>query len=158
MNDASVPVARTSMSLSEETLDMLNRFVEEHGYASRSQALAHIMKAYIVEFKRQNASEVLVGTIMLFYWNSLPRLQKKLAELQHEYIDEVVSSLHVHLSNNRTLEVILVQGPARKLQAIADEMATMDGMIFSRLSVVTSLIPHLHPLDQLDPASREEPR
>ena len=49
------------------------------------------------------------------------RLIKQL--LQAENIDEVISSLHVHLMGNQTLEVILVQGPPGELQAIADEMS-----------------------------------
>ena len=60
-------------------------------------------------------------------------------------ISEVISSLHVHLMHNQTLEVILVQGPARKLQAIAEEMITQRGIICGKMELVTSLIPQLHP-------------
>jgi CopG family nickel-responsive transcriptional regulator len=88
----------------------------------------------------------MVGTITLFYDNSVAGLQKKLADLQAQNIDEVISSLHVHLMGNQTLEVILVQGPPRELQRIADEMITLRGIISGRTDLVAAIIPQLHPL------------
>ena len=87
----------------------------------------------------------MVGIIALFYNNSVAGLQKQLADLQVCYIDEVISSLHVHLMNNQTMEVVLVQGPARKLQAIADEMTSRRGVISGKMHLVASLIPQIHP-------------
>jgi CopG family nickel-responsive transcriptional regulator len=74
-------------------------------------------------------------------------VQARLASLQRRHIDEVISSLHVHLVNDQTLEVLLVQGPAGKLQSIANAMITERGVISGRLEVVASLIPPLHPFE-----------
>jgi CopG family nickel-responsive transcriptional regulator len=57
----------------------------------------------------------------------------------------VISSLHVHLMHNQTMEVVLVQGPARKLQMIADEMTSRRGVISGKMHLVAALIPQLHP-------------
>jgi CopG family nickel-responsive transcriptional regulator len=100
----------------------------------------------LVEHQREYGDEVMVGTITLFYDNSVQGLQKKLADLQSETIDEVISSLHVHLANNQTMEVILVQGPPPKLQEIADEMITLRGVISGRMHLIAAIIPQLHPL------------
>jgi len=142
------PVARISMSLPEELLQELDQVVEELHFPSRSQAINLMVKEYILEHKRKMGNDLMVGTITLFYYNSTPGLQKSLADLQYHYIDEVISSLHVHLIHNQTMEVILVQGPAQKLQAIAEEMITMRGVINGRMQLVTSLIPQLHPFVQ----------
>jgi CopG family nickel-responsive transcriptional regulator len=142
------PVARISMSLPEELLQELDQVVEELHFPSRSQAINLMVKEYILEHKRKMGNDLMVGTITLFYYNSAPGLQKALADLQYHYIDEVISSLHVHLIHNQTMEVILVQGPAQKLQAIAEEMITMRGVINGRMQLVTSLIPQLHPFVQ----------
>jgi CopG family nickel-responsive transcriptional regulator len=66
--------------------------------------------------------------------------------LQCHHIDEVISSLHVHLMNSQMLEVVLVQGPASKLQAIADGMSTLRGVITGRLQLMAATIPPVHPL------------
>ena len=141
-------VTRISMSLPEELLEELDHVVGEGRFPSRSQAINIMVKDYILEHKRRMGDDVVVGTITLFYYNSVSGLQKTLADLQYTYIDEVISSLHVHLMHNQTMEVILVQGPAQKLQAIAEEMTTLRGVIFGRLQVVTSIIPQLHPFAQ----------
>jgi CopG family nickel-responsive transcriptional regulator len=86
------------------------------------------------------------GTINLVYDHSVQGLQKQLADLQHEHINEVISSLHVHLMNTQTMEVILVQGPGSKLQNIADKMQVCRGVLSATLQVATSMMPPLHPL------------
>jgi CopG family transcriptional regulator, nickel-responsive regulator len=87
----------------------------------------------------------MVGIIALFYNNAVAGLQRQLAELQVRYIDEVISSLHVHLMHNKTMEVVLVQGPARTLQMIANEMTSLRGVVSGRIHLVAALIPQLHP-------------
>mgnify|MGYP003589235277 CR=1 FL=1 len=139
------PVSRISISLPEELLTELDEMVEARGFASRSQAINDMLHQFLVEHKRERGDDVMAGTITLFYDNSVSGLQKHLADLQYRHVAEVISSLHVHLVHNQTMEVILVQGPARTLQAIADEMITTRGVISGKMQLVTAVIPPLHP-------------
>jgi CopG family nickel-responsive transcriptional regulator len=139
------PVSRISISLPEDLLAALDWMVLERGFQSRSQAINEMLHRSVLEHKGEHGNEVMVGTIMLFYNNSVPGLQKRLADLQSAHIDEVISSLHVHLMHNQTMEVLLVQGPAHKLQDIADEMITCRGVISGRMQLVAALIPPIHP-------------
>ena len=138
------PVSRISVSLPEELVVDLDRMVARRGFESRSQAIGEMINQQLAEHQQQLGEEVMVGTVTLFYDHSTRGLQKQLADLQHQYIDEVISSLHVHLEHNQTMEVILVQGPAVKLQAIADEMITQRGVITGRLQLLAAGIPPLH--------------
>lgn len=144
-NGQTRPVSRISISLPEELLTELDEMVAARGFASRSQAINDMLHQFLVEHKRERGDDVMVGIVTLFYDNSVSGLQKQLADLQFQYIAEVVSSLHVHLLHNQTMEVILVQGPARKLQAIADEMITRRGVISGRMQLIAAVIPPLHP-------------
>lgn len=139
-------VARMSVSLPEELLAALDGMVAARGFASRSQAIGDMLHQSLLEHQREHGRDVMVGTITLFYDNSVVGLQKKLADLQSENIDEVISSLHVHLMGNQTLEVILVQGPPPELQRIADEMITLRGVLSGRMHLIAAIIPQLHPL------------
>ena len=87
----------------------------------------------------------MVGTVTLFYDHLSSGVQQRLADLQRRHIAEVISSLHIHLMHNQTLEVVLVQGPADRLQSIADDLITERGVISGRLELVAALIPQLHP-------------
>jgi CopG family transcriptional regulator, nickel-responsive regulator len=141
-------VSRISISLPESLLCDLDRMVEERGFGSRSQAVGDMLYQSLVEHKSNLGEDVMVGVVTLFYNNSVAGLQKQLADLQFRYIDEVISSLHVHLMHNQTMEVILVQGPAQKLQVIADEMTSRRGVMSGKMHLIAALIPQLHPFRQ----------
>ena len=137
-------VSRISISLPEELLIDLDEMVERRGFESRSQAIGDMINQHVVEHKRELGDEVMAGTITLLYDHSTRGLQKQLADLQHRHIDEVISSLHVHLMHHQTMEVILVQGPVLQVQKIADEMITLRGVITGRLQLMAAVIPPLH--------------
>jgi len=139
------PVSRISISLPEKLLRDLDRMVKQRGFESRSQAVNEMLHQTLLEHKNDVGDDVMVGIIALFYNNAVPGLQKQLADLQVRYIDEVISSLHIHLMNNKTMEVVLVQGPARALQLIADEMTSRRGVISGKMHLVAALIPQVHP-------------
>ena len=139
------PVSRISISLPEDLLSDLDRMVEARGFESRSQAVNDMLHQFLLEHKCDQGDDVMVGIVALFYKNSVPGLQKQLADLQFQYIDEVISSLHVHLMHNQTMEVILVQGPARKLQMIADEMTSRRGVTSGKMHLIAAVIPQVHP-------------
>src|ERR1700728_1337566 len=139
------PVSRISMSLPFALLKELDRMVGERGFISRSQAIADMLQRCLIEHKRERGDDIMVGTVILVYDNTVPGLQKQLAELQSRHIDEVISSLHVHLVRDQTMEVILVQGPARTLQAIADRLISRRGVISGKMHLVAALMPQVHP-------------
>lgn len=139
-------VARISVSLPEELLSQLDNMVSERGFESRSQAIADMINQQLTEHKGELGQDIMAGTINLVYDHSISGVQKHLADMQHEYIAEVISALNVNLKHNSTLSVILVQGPASKLKMIADRMITCRGVVSGKLLMSTAIIPQLHPL------------
>ncbi len=146
-------VARISISLPEGLLHQLDGMVAERGFESRSQAIADMIHRQVTEHREELGHDIMAGTINLVFDHSIPGVQKHLADLQHEYIDEVISALNVNLIQNRTLSVILVQGPVSKLKMIADRMITCRGVITGKLLMSTAIIPQVHPL----PATQSQP-
>lgn len=136
-----LPVSRISVSLPPALLEELDRMVANRGYGSRSQAIGEMVNYQLAEHKRKMGNDVMVGTITLLYDRSTRGLQKNLADLQFKHIDEVISSLHVHLSHNQMMEVILIQGHAQQLQQIANEMITQRGVITGQLQLLAAIIP-----------------
>ncbi len=134
-------VSRISVSLPGPLLAQLDQMVSVRGYGSRSQAVSDMVNAALVEHKARLGNEVMVGTLTLHYDRSVRGLQKDLADLQFEHIDEVISSLHVHLSHDQMMEVILVQGRADRLQSIANDMLTRRGVLTGQLKLLAAIIP-----------------
>ena len=136
-------VSRISVSLAPTLLGELDAMVAQRGYGSRSQAITEMVNYQLAEHRREQGDDVMVGTITLLYDRSVRGLQGKLADTQYRHIDEVISSLHVHLSHDKIMEVILVQGQARRLQAIANEMVTLRGVFTGKLQLLAAVIPPL---------------
>lgn len=134
------------MSLAEELLEDVDRLVSQRKLPSRSHAIALMVSEYLVANATDDGDDVMFGTITLHYYNNAFDLQRQMAELQYEHIDEVISSLHVQLMRKQTMEVVLVQGPPRKLREITEEFTKMRGVIHCRLMMIGSIIPPLHPL------------
>lgn len=141
-------VSRISISLSEQLLKDMDMLVEQRGFESRSQAMASMIQHQVTEHRCEFGDEIMAGTINLVYDHSTPGLQKLLTDLQHEYINEVISSLHVYLVDTKTMEVILVQGPVSKLKIIADKMEASRGVISGKLQLSTAILPQVHPLPE----------
>ncbi len=139
-------VSRISISLPESLLEGLDEMVSKRGFESRSQAICDMINLQINEHRAQQGDTVMTGTVNLVYNHSLPGLQKRLHDLQYEYIDEVISNLNVNLTHTNTLSVILVQGPANRLNMIADKMITLRGVVYGRLLLNADIIPPIHPL------------
>ncbi len=134
-------VERISISLPKSLLEQLDEMLEERGFDNRSQAIAEMINTELAEHNEKLGEQVMAGTITLIYDHSKPQLQSALSEIQHNYIAEVISSLHVHLENQHMMEVILVQGTASKLKNIANQMITCKGVKTGKLQLTATVIP-----------------
>ena len=144
----SKPVSRISISLPPDLLDELDHMVSHRGYGSRSHAITEMIHYQLAEHSRAMGNEVMAGTLTLLYNRAKRGLQGKLADLQYQYVAEVISSLHVHLTEDHMLEVLLVQGPANQLQSIAHQMISLSGVITAHLQLLRAAIPPLHNPDE----------
>ena len=143
-------LARLSMSLPAELFRQLDIMVEERGLPSRSQLIAELIRHALAEHEaRTRPDDMLAGTITLVYQGSRGRVRQQLAETQADYLKEVISSQHVFLEDDQSLEVLLVQGPAVRLKELCDALRGIRGVHQLRLVTTTALLPPLHEQDCL---------
>ena len=88
--------------------------------------------------------EMLAGTITLVYRGDQASVRHQLATTQHEFLKEVISSQHVFLEDDQSLEVLLVQGPAERLEELCDSLRCIRGVLQLELVTTTALLPPLH--------------
>jgi CopG family nickel-responsive transcriptional regulator len=139
-------VMRVSISMASALLQQFDAMVAQKNFLSRSQAIAELIHRELTEHRNDVGEETMAGTINLVYDHTVPDLQKNLAELQYKYLDEVISCLNVNLTHQQTMSVLLVQGPGKKLQQIADAITAQRGIITCKLLLSTSILPPVHPL------------
>lgn len=136
-------IERISLSLPGEVLRGFDALVEERGFDSRSQAVGELISRELDRHASTDGKEIMTGTIVLVYEHSRGDLKRRLADIQYDHIAEVISSLHVLLENEHTMEVVLVQGRARKLRRIANELITCKGVKSGSMTLTASLMPQI---------------
>lgn len=139
-------LCRISLSLPEKLVKHFDTMVAEKDYDSRSQAFVDMIYKQINARFEEVGEQVMAGTINLVYDHNVPHLQKNIAELQHEYIDEVISTLNVTLTEGQTMSVVLVQGPASTLRKITNKMISLRGVLTGEMMLSAAIIPPVHPL------------
>jgi CopG family nickel-responsive transcriptional regulator len=122
----------------------LDAMVEQRGLPSRSQMIAQLIRHALAEDRETRSNSVLAGTVTLIYRADRGRVHLQLARTQAAYIKEVISSQHVLLEEDQSLEVLLVQGPARRLKALCDDLRKVRGVQQIKLVTTTALLPPLH--------------
>jgi CopG family transcriptional regulator, nickel-responsive regulator len=137
-------LARLSVSLPSELLAQLDAMVSERDLPSRSQMIAELIRHELAEHSETRTNSVLAGTVTLIYRAESGRVRHALAQIQSTYIKEVISSQHVLLEDDQSLEVLLVQGPARRLNALCDDLRKLRGVQQIKLVTTTALLPPLH--------------
>jgi len=136
--------ARLSISLPARLLEQLDAMMTERDLPNRSQMVAELVRQELAEHDRRQVDPIIAGTITLIYRAERGRVRHALAQTQLTYLKEVISSQHVFLENDQSLEVLLVQGPADRLSQLCDDLRGIRGVQQIKLITTTALLPPLH--------------
>lgn len=143
-NDAD-HLARLSMSLPGHLLDAFDRMVAERGLPSRSSAMTELIRGAVADHaERVRPDDVVAGTVTLTYASDSGTVRHRVAQKQRDFLKEVISSQHVFLEGDQSLEVLLVQGPPGRLEELCDALRRIRGMHQVKLVTTAALLPQLH--------------
>jgi CopG family nickel-responsive transcriptional regulator len=130
-------LSRTGVSLENDLLEEFDRLIAKRGYANRSEAFRDLIReALLAESVASN--KPVVGTLTLVYDHHVPNLAQKLTEVQHAAGAMVLAATHVHLDQHYCLEVIIMKGRGKQIQAVADGMLALRGVELGKLVLTTS--------------------
>jgi CopG family nickel-responsive transcriptional regulator len=79
-----------------------------------------------------------MGTLTIVYNHHTTDLQSKLHDIQHRYLEAIVSSMHVHLDADNCLEVIVLRGEAGDVRDIANILLGVRGVKNGKLVMTTT--------------------
>ncbi|ASJ01452.1 nickel-responsive transcriptional regulator NikR [Thermococcus gorgonarius] len=126
-------VVRFGVSVPEELLEKFDRIIEEKGYVNRSEAIRDMMRDFIVRHEWEQGDAEVAGTITMLYNHDEADVVKELLDLQHDYLEEIISSIHVHMDEHNCLEVVIVKGKASRIKEIADRLLSLKGVKHGKL-------------------------
>ncbi|NJE30637.1 nickel-responsive transcriptional regulator NikR [Thermococcus sp. 18S1] len=126
-------ITRFGVSVPDELLERFDRIIEEKGYVNRSEAIRDMMRDFIVRYEWEQGEGEVAGTITMLYNHDEAEVVKELLDLQHDYLNEIISSIHVHMDEHNCLEVIIVKGKANRIKEIADRLLSLKGVKHGKL-------------------------
>lgn len=126
---------RFGVSMESSLLEEFDKYIEERNYSNRSEALRDIIRSNFTE-EEWKGNSTAAGAIVLKCRYGLRGLSDKLLSIQHTHREVVISSLHVHLDEERCLRVIVVKGSAKEIKDMADEMHSLKGVYHCEIAKV----------------------
>jgi CopG family nickel-responsive transcriptional regulator len=119
-------LVRFGVAVEASLLRDLDALATQRG-CTRSELLRDMGRAEVGRAKVAGAVPA-VGALTIVYDHHVRDLSEKLTDLQHELGDDVRAALHVHLSHDLCLEVVVLRGRSDRLSAIADRILALRGV------------------------------
>jgi CopG family nickel-responsive transcriptional regulator len=140
-------LSRIGVSIDSDLLRRFDSFIAGKGYENRSEAFRDLIRDHLVEKAVIAANAYVVGSVTLIYDHHTRLLPEKLADLQHERHELIISTLHAHLDYENCLEVVLLRGKSKDVQKLADQLISTKGVQHGRLvmSSPETVLPHSGP-------------
>ncbi|MFP4167680.1 MAG: nickel-responsive transcriptional regulator NikR [Desulfonatronovibrionaceae bacterium] len=122
-------------------LDLLNKFDDlcnERSYQTRSEAIRDLIRNTLVQKEWEDPDKEAVGTLTLVYDHHKSDLSQRLTEIQHDYLDVIITSMHIHLDHDNCLEVLVLKGRGTRIKETADKLTATRGVKHGQLSLTTT--------------------
>lgn len=133
-----VQTERVGVSLDKQLLSMFDEMIARQGYSNRSEAIRDLIRNRLSEERLARPTTRAVAGVFLVYDHHFTELSRKLIDLQHSHLLQVIASTHVHLDHHNCLEVIMLRGKVREIEEVADSMAALKGVKLSKVNIMTT--------------------
>jgi CopG family transcriptional regulator, nickel-responsive regulator len=153
------PLVRFGVAIEAPLLAELDAVVKERG-CTRSEMFRDLARTAVGRAKLPKGVDA-VATLTIVYDHHVRDLSEKLTEIQHELGELVRSTMHVHLSHDYCLEVLVMRGKSNELQAIADRILATRGVKHGGIEIVTGVFgagDHAHAHAPVARRKRAQPR
>ncbi len=123
-------ITRIGVSLPKNLLDEFDAIIKVRGYSSRSEAIRDAIRNYITEYKwLESEKGEVVGVIVVLFDHTVRGVSDALISIQHTFANIISSDMHIHLSEDQCLEVIVVKGDMEEIKKLVDRISATRGVL-----------------------------
>ncbi len=131
-------LVRFSVAMPESLLIDFDQLVAKRGLAkNRSEVVRDLVRDALLEQQSRIPGTAVMGTLTIVYDHHSSDLQNKLHQIQHDYFENIVSTMHVHVDSRICLEVIVLRGETLLVQSIANMILGTKGVNNGKLILAT---------------------
>jgi len=122
-------VTRFSVSLPPPLLKKLDESWKKMHYQDRSKAIHDAVRSFISEFEwMQKETGQITGAILVLYYLDKPGLLDEITRTQHQFRNVISSTTHIHLEEDKCLEIIAIKGDTREIKSLTQTLMTKKGV------------------------------
>ena len=128
---------RITISIDESLADQFDRLIRGRSYENRSEAIRDILRKEIGSHRLRTEDGLhCVACLSYVFSHHERRLADRLAEVQHQAHDLVISSMHVHLDHDDSFETVFLRGKTREVRQFAAAVSAETGVRHSALNLI----------------------
>jgi len=134
-------LVRFGVSMPAALVRELDTWRKSLGYTSRSEAVRDLVRDALVETQWQQEGDPdseMVGVVTLVYQHSTRLLSDHLIEIQHHDHKTAQTALHIHLSAENCLEVIVLRGRRADVIHMAGHLTSARGVLHGKFVPTSS--------------------
>jgi CopG family nickel-responsive transcriptional regulator len=106
-----------SLSIPKTLLDKVDEYIQQQGFANRSEVIRQALRSYMSESKRLEELQGRITVIITLIYRREARIGQ-ITDLQHSYSDAVLTFLHTHVEADSCIEIIVARGDAQVMRSL----------------------------------------
>ncbi len=128
---------RVTVTIDDELMSALDRYMEAGGHQNRSEAVRDLVRAGLLKEPRaDDQARPCIAALVYVYDHETRQLSRKLVHDHHTHADMSIATLHVHLDESSCLEVSLLRGQKSEVEHFASHLIGERGVRYGQLVVV----------------------
>ncbi len=129
---------RFGVSIESELLKKFDQLKAERSYSNRSEAIRDLIRNELVQQQWGKSNAESMGTVTIIFDHHVRELTESLTNVQHQFNEQIIASMHVHLDHHNCLEVIAVKGKTNIIRKIANKIISLKGVKHGKLVMTTT--------------------
>ncbi|MEM2100410.1 MAG: hypothetical protein QXP45_03625 [Thermoproteota archaeon] len=126
-------IVRTSLSLPSSLLKELDGFVSSIK-SDRSKVVQQAIRNFLSIPHEEE--DMVAGSLMIVYNHGEHGLEEEMTDVQHDFINLIISNIHIHLDEERCMLTVFVRGSLKAVQSMMRRLIGKSGVLMVKESLV----------------------
>ncbi len=127
---------RFTISLDDDIAEKLEELMRERGYQNRSEAFRDMLRDIFASKQLARGDAQALAIVSYSYNHHKRQLSERINELQHERMDLVISTLHIHVTHETCAETIFIRGPMSEIESFALSIIAVPGVHYGKINLI----------------------
>jgi len=128
---------RVTVTLDDDLLAELDRFISVRGYQNRSEAIRDLARAGVQHATEEGHPDAECAAAVVYVYDHETReLPKRLTRNYHHHSDLSVATFHIHLDHDSCMEVTALRGRTVEVRHFAEHVIAERGVRHGNIVLV----------------------